>query len=330
MVKTKIEKSENLTDRLGKLANIPKEYLREDPPFPKSVKLELTTSCNFNCAYCAISARTQTTQRDMDFELFKKIANDLKECGVSEVGLFYIGEPYMSENLLYESITYLKDELKIPYVFITSNATLATPHTTKRLMKRGIDSIKWSVNFADPEQLKELARPPGKKRIHIHLFELALKNIQKAWQLREENKYKTKLYASSIRYNDEQVERMKPLLIQHILPYVDEHYWLPLLNEVPEFGRTKTPGNVGIYDKPVPPIPCWVLFTAGHVLVDGRFTCCCHDARGDWVMGDFKTQSLKEIWYSEKFRELRRAHLTKDVSGTVCEQCIDIQYTGKH
>jgi hypothetical protein len=43
-------------------------------------------------------------------------------------------------------------------------------------------------------------------------------------------------------------------------------------------------------------------------------------------MGDMKTQTLQEIWNSEKFKALRRAHLTKDVSGTICNECINIQY----
>jgi|WetSurSiteA1Bulk_404760.scaffolds.fasta_scaffold00273_4 hypothetical protein len=320
---------EKMTSRLYKIAKIPKEYLREDPPLPKSVKIELCSDCNFGCSYCAFSTRTEKPQKEMDFELFKKIANELKENQIPEVGVFYIGESMVSMNLLFEAVSYLKDEAKIPYVFLTSNGSLAIAHNTKRLMKRGIDSIKWSVNFADIDQFRSMTKVGPTKmdpQKDSRTFEQILINIQKAWELREQWGYKTRLYASSIHYNDEQVEKMKPLLETSILPYVDEHYWLPLLNEVPEFGNKKTPGNVGMYDNPVDPLPCWALFTAGHVLVDGRFTCCCHDATGQWVMGDFKTQSLKEIWYSDKFKELRRAHLAKNVKGTVCNECIDIQY----
>lgn len=193
-------------------------------------------------------------------------------------------------------------------------------------MKRGLDSIKWSVNFADVSQFESMTKVKDSERI----FNLVLKNIQKAWEMREDNHYPTRLYASSIHYNDEQVEKMQPLLNQFVLPYVDEHYWLPLLNEVPQFGNKKTPGNSGIYDKAVEPIPCWVIFTAGHVLTDGRFTVCCHDAIGKWVMGDLKTQTLKEIWNSEKFKELRRAHLAKEIRGTICESCIEPQYNIGH
>jgi radical SAM protein with 4Fe4S-binding SPASM domain len=334
-------KMEKMTERLYKIANMPKEYLREDPPLPKSVKIELCSDCNFACSYCAFTTRTEKPQREMDFELFKKIANELKECKIPEVGLFYIGESMLSMNLLFEALSYLKDEMKIPYVFLTSNGSLATPHNTKRLMKRGLDSIKWSVNFSDIKQFSSMTKIKDQVKTDFpggytfmdtatKTFEQILKNIQKAWELREENNYPTRLYASSIHYNDEQVEKMQPLLNQFILPYVDEHYWLPLLNEVPQFGNKKTPGNSGIYYKAVDPIPCWTIFTAGHILSDGRFTACCHDAIGKWVMGDLKTQSLKEIWNSQKFKELRKAHLAKKIKGTICEACLEPQYNIKH
>jgi hypothetical protein len=319
---------EKITTRLFNVANLPAEYLREDPPYPKSVKIELCSVCNFKCSYCSLTTRTTPPQPEMDFDLFKKIANDLKQCGVNEVGLFYIGEPFLCANILYNAISYLKDELQIPYVFLTSNGSVAAGHEVNRCMKRGLDSLKWSINFADLEQFTSMTCIP--KHDAQRVFELVLHNVKAAYESRQLNGYQTRLYASSIRYNDEQVEKMQPLLNVHILPYVDEHYWLPLLNEVPEFGNIKTPGNVGMYDNPVQPLPCWSLFTGGHVMVDGSFTCCCHDASGNWIMGDMKTQTLNEIWYSEKFRELRRAHLSKDVSGTICKSCIDVQYDGGH
>lgn len=313
---------EKITSRLYNVANLQEDYLREDPPYPKSVKIELCSVCNFNCSYCSLSTREIQPEAEMNFELFKKIANDLKNCGVNEIGLFFIGEPFLSPSILFNAISYLKDELQIPYVFLTSNGSLATGHEVKRCMKRGLDSLKWSVNFADVEQFKTMTSVKNSEQV----FDRVLYNIKTAYETRNQNNYPTRLYASSIHYNDEQVERMQPVLNLHVLPYVDEHYWLPLLNEVPEFGGTKTPGNVGIYNKPVQPIPCWVLFSAGHIMVDGSFTACCHDATGKWIMGDMKTQTLDEIWYSETFKALRRAHLANDISGTICKTCIDVQY----
>ena len=39
-------------------------------------------------------------------------------------------------------------------------------------------------------------------------------------------------------------------------------------------------------------------------------------------MGDLMKQSFMDAWNSEKFQNLRKAHLKKDVTGTVCEECV--------
>src|SRR3989304_5245861 len=90
-----------------------------------------------------------------------------------------------------------------------------------------------------------------------------------------------------------QQDLMEDLLEARVRPFVDEHYWLPLYSmgslAVPgerSIGYTPTaPGNIGRADAPVPSLPCWAAFTEGHILADGRFSACCFDAKGDWIMG---------------------------------------------
>jgi len=109
-----------------------------------------------------------------------------------------------------------------------------------------------------------------------------------------------------------------------VIPFVDEHYWLPLysMGGQTDIGRKPTPGNTGRVDSPVAPLPCWAAFTEGHVLVDGQLSACCFDASGRWIMGDLKTQSFMDAWHGAKFAALRRRHIAKDVTGTECEHCV--------
>lgn len=312
----------SIKDKLKPIIHIPKECLSITPPVPKSVKIELTSRCNYKCQYCAISFRNGEPTRDMDWGLFTHITREMKSLGVEEIGVFYIGESFTNPKLLVKSILYLKDELEIPYVFLTSNASLAKPINVEACMKAGLDSLKWSCNAADNEQFEQLME------VNSALFAVAKDNIRLAKEIRDKGKYKTKLYASSILYTPEQPRRAFDLLQNNILPYVDEHYWLPLYSaggqareKETELGFQPIAGNTGRLDDPSEPIPCWTLFTASHILVDGRMTACCLDGTGNWVMGDLKTQSFMECWHSESFKELRRAHLNKDIRGTKCEKC---------
>jgi hypothetical protein len=133
------------------------------------------------------------------------------------------------------------------------------------------------------------------------------------------------LYASSIRYDDEQLVRMEAA-VERILPFVDEHYWLPLYGQAGltsgAHGTVPTAGNQGRIGALRKPLPCWSIFTEGHITYDGRLSACCFDHDGRFNMGDLTRQSFLDAWRSAPFEALRRAHLAENVSGTVCEKCI--------
>ena len=89
-----------------------------------------------------------------------------------------------------------------------------------------------------------------------------------------------------------------------------------------EAGFIPTAGNQGRIGALRQPLPCWAVSTEGHVRADGHLSACCFGADDKFDMGDLTQQSFMEAWHSETFRQLRRAHLKRDVSGTVCEDCI--------
>jgi radical SAM protein with 4Fe4S-binding SPASM domain len=317
-----------ITERLDNITKIPRKYLTETPPPPKSIKIEITNQCNYRCVICPISTRGGYRKNiNINKALFKRIVQTAIDLKIGEIGLFFMGESMTNPDMLVKYINHIKRTAPEIYVFLTSNASLAKHPLVFRIMSAGLDSLKWSVNFYNAEQFKQMTG------CRESLFEDVIENIRHAWKLRdrlgESSHLYTKLYASSIRYDDEQYEKMQEFLKVNILPYVDEHYWLPLYSmgslataNEKEMGMQPIAGNPGRYDNPVPPVPCWTLFTEAHVMADGRVTACCADATGEWVMGNINTQSFMEIWHSEAFRALRREHLKGNVIGTKCEHCV--------
>ena len=312
-----------ITARIDNVTRIPAEYLKAELPAPKAVKIEISPRCNYRCGFCALRTREQQPKWDMDFDLFKRITREMREAGVQEIGCFYLGESFMNPRLLVDCIRYLKKELAFPYVFLTSNASMSFPEAVEECMKAGLDSLKWSVNAADETQFEAIMGVAGR------LFRHALGNIKGAWAVRQAKGYATGLYASSIRYDGEQQQKMETLLDEHVRPYVDEHYWLPLYSmgafatsREEELGYRPTAGNQGRLGALREPLPCWSAFTEGHVTADGKLSACCFDANANWTMGDLTQQSFMDAWNSAAFVKLRAAHLKRDVRGTVCEQCI--------
>jgi MoaA/NifB/PqqE/SkfB family radical SAM enzyme len=312
-----------ITERIDNITRIPPEFRHAQPPAPKSVKIEISPRCNYRCGFCALRTREVQPKWDMDFRLFQRITREMREAGVEEIGVFYLGESFMNPRLLVDCIAWTKQELRFPYVFLTSNASMAFPEAVEACMQAGLDSLKWSVNAADEAQFEQIMGVSGK------LFHRALDNIRAAHGLRAAGGFKTGLYASSIRYDGEQQLRMEALLREKVLPWVDSHYWLPLYSmgafatqREEQLGYRPTAGNQGRIGALREPLPCWSAFTEGHVTAEGRLSACCFDATAHWTMGDLNEMPFMTAWHSENFTRLRAAHLKKDVRGTVCENCI--------
>jgi MoaA/NifB/PqqE/SkfB family radical SAM enzyme len=281
----------------------------------------LTARCDFDCFFCASGARLRD-KSDMDFDLYKRLVKEMREAGVEELGVFYLGESFMVDWLA-DAIEYAKKECGYPYVFLTTNGRLATPERIEACMRAGLDSLKFSYNNADPKQFHEVTRVKEKEFFKVRDNVLAARAVRD--KVEAETGHRCGIYASSIRYDGEQQQRMEAAVAE-VIAAVDQHYWLPLYGQAGltagAQGTMPVAGNLGRLEAMRDPLPCWSLFTEGHVTFDGYLSACCFDHDGRFHLGDLKTQSFKEAWHSAEFQRIRDANLKKDVAGTPCEECI--------
>lgn len=304
-----------ISERIDGITGIAPAYRGTTIPAPKSVKIELTAACNYACKFCVQSV--QKGSGTMDRALFSRLIREMRAAGVEELGLFYIGESFLC-SWLPEAIKEAK-EVGFPYVFLTTNGSAATPKKVEECMKAGLDSLKFSLNFTGPAQLADVAQ------VSARFFEQAITHLIAARQIRDQGGYKCGVYASSIAFDGEQGQRMREV-VERIKPYVDEHYWLPLYGmsgAAIAAGLKPRPGNPGRLDQMRDPIPCWATFTEGHINQDGTMSACCFGpgTKREFVMADLTEVDFMTGWNSLAYQKLRAAHLSGDVTGTVCEGC---------
>lgn len=304
-----------ITSRIDAITRIDPKYRGTVLPAPKSVKIEITASCNYRCSFCVKSLRPD--KGEMDRQFYSRIIREMRQAGVEELGVFYIGESFTC-TWLPEAIKEAKD-VGFPYVFLTTNGAQATPQKVAACFEAGLDSLKFSLNFVDPGQLRSIARVSEKN------FEKAIENLKAAKTIRDAGGFKCGLYASSIAFDGEQGDKMLSLVNQ-IKPYVDEHYWLPLYGmggASKAAGWEPKPGNPGRLAAMRESLPCWSVFTEGHITKDGKLSACCfgHGSEDSLVMADLNEVSFEVGWNSVPYQKLREAHLNKDVRGTPCETC---------
>ena len=304
-----------ITGRIDAITQISPEYRGFFLPAPRSVKIELTATCNYRCRFCVKSIRADTGEMDRAF--YSRVIREMRDAGVEELGVFYIGESFTC-RWLHEAIREAKD-VGFPYVFLTTNGAAAEPEKVAKCMKAGLDSLKFSLNFTDAGQLKEVAQVSGRN------FQKAIEHLKAARAIRDANGYKCGIYASSIAFDGEQGEKMRAVVDQ-IRPFVDEHYWLPLYGmsgASKKAGWVPKQGNPGRLDAMRDPLPCWAVFTESHVTHDGKLAACCFGdgLDGGLIMADLNDVGFMEGWNSTRFQSLRQAHLNRDVRGTPCESC---------
>jgi len=305
-----------IIERIDEITGMTPEYSSVVPSAPKSVKIEITGRCNFKCHFCAHYQRLREVG-EMNKDLFKRLVKEMRDEGVEELGVFYLGESFLC-SWLPEAIEYAKKECGYPYVFLTTNGSLATPEKVKACMEAGLDSLKFSLNYADEQQFIDIAA------VKPALFPKIAEHVKGAYKVREEGGYDCGVYASFIQYDVIQDTKMNDYL-DDVRPYVDELYGLPLYNQAALIENDEwafVQGNRGRLDNLRDSIPCWSIFTEGHISSDGRLSACCFDHDNRFNMGDLTKLSFMEAWHSQPFQELRKSHLEKNVDGTICEECV--------
>ena len=192
-----------ITDRIDAITRISKEYRGTFLPAPKSVKIELTATCNYKCSFCTKSLNNHEDGH-MDKALYMRLIREMRDAGVEELGVFFIGESFTCKWL--PDAIWEAKKVGFPYVFLTTNGSAATPDRVRQCMAAGLDSLKFSLNFHSPEQLADVAK------VSPTYWRRSIENLKAAKTIRDAGDYSCKLYASSIKFDGEQGQAMQAVV----------------------------------------------------------------------------------------------------------------------
>jgi radical SAM protein with 4Fe4S-binding SPASM domain len=129
------------------------------------------------------------------------------------------------------------------------------------------------------------------------------------------------------RFNEKDIPEMKilaknlhvPLKLKsmQIINYDDIENWLPVDKK---FRRYEL--RDGIYQiKNSFPDRCARLWFNPVITWDGKVVPCCFDKDAEYVMGDLRNDSFREIWDGPKYRIFRRSILTGRNMIDMCRNC---------
>lgn len=276
---------------------------------PNDMLVEITNRCNHACVFCA-HHKMSIKQGEIDPNLLRRILQEAYDMGIRRVGLYTTGEMFLCKEI----VTHIRNakEIGFTYIYSDTNGALATKENMKKVLLAGLDSIKFSINAGTRETYR-----------YIHGrddFDSVLQNLKDCHSLKEELGLDFKLMVSFVitSKTEDEAEDFQTL----VAPYIDQfatHSARTILLQHPEDLRYLAPLRHEEYKHT---IPCPMVFNRIHVTYDGFLSACCIDFNHDLLLADLKTTSLAKAWNSKNAQLLRDKHLSKDLHGTMCYNCV--------
>ena len=285
---------------------------------PRTLSIEPTSRCNLNCPFCLVGQQNSLPNTshdllprglgDMDWSLYEKILKDAVEFGIKKMQLHFQGE-----SLLYKRFSDMVKAAKAAGLFTQAftNGLPLTKEKASRIIQAELDSLRFSVDGATQETY-EKNRVGGKldhvlrnMRIMVEEARNANSKIDLLWQF------------IALRNNEHEIEAARALAKDIGIPF--------FVKTFAETDENLAPSNLKLR-RQLKVKPCIDIYRAIFVYHTGEVVACCYDQEGENVVGSLKTNSLTQIWHSERYRDLRDRINNTEKNPTaepnMCKNCL--------
>ena len=286
-----------------KFDNFPKKKIVFD--FPIYVLIEPVSACNLRCIMCFQIDESFSNNKNfmgkIDFSLFKKIIDECQQGGTKAITLASRGEPtlhpQLGDMLEYCSGKFL--ELKL-----NTNATKLTEKLSHQILKNGVTDLVFSVDSYSKEEY-ELIRVKG-------VFEDVLNNIKRFKEIKEihypNSNCATRI--SAVKVNEKQdPQKFKDFwqqYVDHVVMVEMEQRWDTYNNPIEIAGKNA----------------CEYLWERMYIWYDGTCNPCDADYKSVLSVGSINNSTVREVWHSLKYDELRKHHMNGQRSSCYpCNRC---------
>jgi len=294
-------------------------YGRLNKNFPSQILIDSTEVCNLACIHCPHPDFKKSKNYDARFIdplLNKKLIDEVKKHGKGITQ--YIrhasnGEPLIHPNA-FDMLDYAVENSGT-LVTLTTNGTILNEKRILKLLTSGLHMIDISLDAFNDTTYKKI-RVGGDLNV-------TRANVEKLLDMIKETQSKTKVIVSFVeqKENIEEVEEFK-------------NYWLNrgvsdvLIREQHSCSGAKEEIKFYKNQQKIKRRPCVYPWERIVLNAKGDLSFC----PSDWVHGSYITSysdnTIKKVWASNFYKELRNAHLSDNYSKhSFCGNCPDWQTT---
>lgn len=290
--------------------------------YPVSISFEPTTSCNLRCPECPSGLRAFSRPTGMlEHSFFQKTIDEIHK-DLLYLIFYFQGEPYLNPDFL-SMVRYAADK-KI-YTATSTNAHYLTDEVARATVESGLDRLIISIDGTTQDVYKQY-RVGG----DLNKVLEGARNIVK-WK--KELKSKTPFVFFQflvVKPNEHQVEDIRKLAREVGVDEVrfktaqvydfetDPNGLIPTNDQFSRYSK-QPDGTYKAKNKLAN--RCWKLQHANVITWDGLVVPCCFDKDALHQLGNLKTQSFREIWHNDNYRQFRTELWKSRKNIDICANC---------
>ena len=277
-------------------------------PSTNEVRIETSTACNAGCVFCPHPTEDFVRKREVmsldDYKFYlDKVLNEIGD-QIQETTFSGFGEIFIDKGIV-EKIAYAgKTDLLI---HLLTNGSMLTPERIDKIYEIGVKDIRVSLHTTNPDSYGRVMRYKSSG----FDFDSVMKNVNYAIENKPEES-DIIITADIVEENKEDVEQM----IEYFKDRCSLEVWYPHNWVYGKTYRDKTKENTlkscgRPFNGPI------------QIQIDGDIIMCCFDFNNELVLGNFKRQTLQEIFNGKVFQELYNHHDngTCTKSDFICKNC---------
>lgn len=301
------------------------------PAFPTHIQIQTSSFCGSRCSVCPHSrVSTLKPQGVMEEYLFKKIIDECSHYKPERIIPYLMADP-MTDQHIFERISYIRQKIPSTCIEISTTANKIDPKILDKLFSSPISELRISSFGITREAYRKFM--PGVnhseaiRNIKIFIdkynkrgrpFDLFIVNIGHLLPYKERKLIKRFCSENDINLIEWNVfSRAENVDLN---PFYNS--WGNKIIERFSINRLKKLSLRKILARKT---GCnlqrdthWL-----HILFNGDICLCCMDWKGEVLLGNVKHASIKEVWNSEKYKNIRKMISSRSdtLPNFLCKRC---------
>lgn len=286
---------------------------------PSCYSIEPTNICNLQCPECPTGNKSSIVPKGkMEKILCEKLIPQIKDSALF-VNLYFQGEPFVNDQTI--SFIKLVSEAKI-MSSISTNAHFITENNADAIVNSGLTKLIVSLDGYDQKSYEKYRRNGSFQKVID-----GMKAIQDAKKRNNSNLPLVELQCLLFKHTEKHKEEIRKIgelygadNIQFKTAQFYDSQNIDMIPSKKKNSRYKVEdGELNI--KKTLKNQCWKMWCSCIVAWNGNVLPCCFDKNHTFAFGNVSTQSMSEIWFSEKYKNFRKLIHTNRKQVSMCQNC---------